>query len=124
MHAEERKTRMLLRRFFGDNKVSSELGQRIWNYIRNAHFQHRTRMSREALPLLDLLPTSLQRCLNEELYSPYITRLPFFFHYASMEQEGATDVCCKAAGESAGVSGDEFFHDGQTASHLHFVITG
>ena len=45
-----------------------KLRQGIWKYIKNAHFAQRTRMAREELPLLELLPQSLKRSLNEDCF--------------------------------------------------------
>merc|ERR1719498_2079893 len=86
-HSEQTKQQALLRRFLLDNKISTELGQRIWKCIKSMHFAHKKRIRTSDVSTLSNLPSNLQKHLNEELFRPYTTRVPIMAHYMSMEIE-------------------------------------
>jgi hypothetical protein len=84
-------------------------------------------MPLDELPLLKSLPDTLHRDLAEELYRPYLTRLPFFFHYASLAEAGQTglaDICAEAIVEGTAIAGDELFGDCQPATQIFIAMSG
>lgn len=124
LRSAQAKQQALLRRYFADNHISTELGQRIWKFIKSAHFGHRVRTRTVDVDILRLMPTTLRKCLNEELYRPYTTRVPILHHYLQMENDGHAEVCQKAISEQSLIAGDETFNVGQEGLTMYIVVSG
>jgi len=112
-----------LRQYLKDNKVSTELGQRIWRHFRHNHFRHIRTTTRE-FDKMKMLPDPLRKCLREELYRPYMIRLPFFFHYMVVDGPGLRDMCDEMMSDAWYQPGDNVFSEGKNADKVFFISTG
>jgi len=121
---EAGKQQFVLRAYFKKNNVSSALSKTIWKFLRQRHFNHQTRGNKAQVGLLKLLPPNLQGALHQELYGPYITRAPFFFHYMALCTEGLVEVCSQAISEKTMVWGETLFFEGKVAEQMHFIASG
>lgn len=121
---EQTTQQFALRKYFSDNKVSAELGQRIWTYLRKMHFENRARMPKEDCPALKLLSDSMMKELNEELYRPYIILAPVFYEFAAMDTDALADICNKSVDEAAFTMGTTIFSVSDEASDMYLIISG
>jgi len=121
--AEATKQQNILRRYFHENNVSTELGNRIWKNLKTNHFS-KTRMHRKDIDVLKYLPRGLHTDLCKELYGPYITRIPFFDYLTGQSKLYLRDVCRKIVVERSTCSGEELFYDGKVAQNLYTVSSG
>jgi len=114
----------VLRQYFQDSKISAELGQRIWLFLQNSHFQYRKRVHRADLPLLHLVPESLKDMLSEELYLPVLSASPLFEQFGALDEARLYEVSHKAMGETALVARNELFSLGKAAEKMYFLTSG
>jgi len=114
----------LLRVYFQKNSISASLSKTIWNFLKDNHFAHQTRSHKEHVQVLRLLPPQLERRLHQELYGPYVTRAPFFFHFAAACTDGLIEVCSKAISEKTVICGEELFLEGKVATTMSFIVSG
>mmetsp|Transcript_58347 Transcript_58347/g.170601 ORF Transcript_58347/g.170601 Transcript_58347/m.170601 type:complete len:722 (-) Transcript_58347:320-2485(-) len=121
--SEAGRQQAILRSYFLRNRVSSALSKSIWKFLQANHFNHRTRHKGE-VEILRLLPHHLYGRLHQELYGPYITRAPFFFHYMAFNSEGLMDVCSKAVTERNLICGESLFLEGKVAESMFFIASG
>mmetsp|Transcript_49850 Transcript_49850/g.115770 ORF Transcript_49850/g.115770 Transcript_49850/m.115770 type:complete len:711 (-) Transcript_49850:82-2214(-) len=113
-----------LRVYFSKNKVSTELSREIWSFLRHHHFNHRTRSHTDEVPFLALLPARLRGKLALELYSPYLTRAPIFYHYMAINCGGLLELCSQAITEKAVVCHEDLFLAGKAADKMYVIISG
>jgi voltage-gated potassium channel len=114
----------LLRVYFQKNNISASLSKTIWNFLKDNHFAHQTRSHKETVTVLRLLPPHLERRLHQELYGPYVTRAPFFHHFAAVCTDGLIEVCSKAISEKTVICGEELFLEGKVATKMSFIVSG
>mmetsp|Transcript_113683 Transcript_113683/g.345850 ORF Transcript_113683/g.345850 Transcript_113683/m.345850 type:complete len:595 (-) Transcript_113683:119-1903(-) len=124
LQSDKATTKVGLRRYFLENKVSIELGQHIWSFLKSNHFQHKKRTHTQEIEVLKFLPPPLKKKLRQELYAPYITRVPFFYHYTAITSEGLIEICYRAVSETAIACNDIVFSEGRVAEHIFFVASG
>eukprot|EP00929_Paragymnodinium_shiwhaense_P039708 TRINITY_DN2082_c0_g1_i1.p1 TRINITY_DN2082_c0_g1~~TRINITY_DN2082_c0_g1_i1.p1 ORF type:complete len:1002 (-),score=157.94 TRINITY_DN2082_c0_g1_i1:188-3193(-) len=125
LHNASTKQQHALRAYFKERSVSADLAQSIWKFLRENHFNHKTKSSVKAdIPLLKLLPPNLNCRLHEELYRPYITRCPFFLHYMAIDPESLRDICDTCVSEHCYVTGDQVFGEGHLAEQMVFISSG
>merc|ERR1712232_269245 len=120
---ESGKQQHALRQYFSRNKVSGNLSRAIWKYLRDYHFAHQTR-SHKQMDVFKFLPGHLSRRLNYELFGPYITRSPFWYHFASVGMEAVLEVCSTAIIEKTTICHEDVFIEGQNASTVYYVASG
>eukprot|EP00929_Paragymnodinium_shiwhaense_P039709 TRINITY_DN2082_c0_g1_i2.p1 TRINITY_DN2082_c0_g1~~TRINITY_DN2082_c0_g1_i2.p1 ORF type:complete len:972 (-),score=118.86 TRINITY_DN2082_c0_g1_i2:182-3097(-) len=125
LHNASTKQQHALREYFKERSVSADLAQSIWKFLRENHFNHKTKSSVQAdIPLLKLLPPNLNCRLHEELYRPYITRCPFFLHYMAIDADALRSICDTCVSEQSYVTGDTLFSEGHLAERMIFVSSG
>jgi len=122
--SEQAKQQALLRKYFGDNQISIELGQRIWKFIKNTHFAQRSRLRTSDVLILSKLSSSLSKSLNEELYRPYLTRVPVLQHYMNLEMDGHAEICHKSVIEQSLIAGDDVFVAGAEGEKIYILASG
>mmetsp|Transcript_2621 Transcript_2621/g.8080 ORF Transcript_2621/g.8080 Transcript_2621/m.8080 type:complete len:708 (+) Transcript_2621:68-2191(+) len=118
------KQQLALRSYLSKNKVSGSLSKAVWRFLRQHHFNHQTRSHAEQVALLKLLPPHLKDALNQELYGPYVTRAPFFYHYMAICSEGLAEVCSSAVTERSLICSEALFYEGKTAEMMFFTASG
>jgi len=120
---ESAKQQHILRNYFMKNNVSGVLSREIWNFLKHHHFAHQTRSSAH-IQVLGLLPKGLQSKLHLELYRPYLTRAPFFYHYTAISCEGLMELSNQAASERPILCGEDVFLAGMNAEKMLFIVSG
>lgn len=121
---EAGRQQFVLRSYFMRNKVSRSLSKSIWSFLMKNHFSHQTRTAKANLEVLKLLPPHLHGKLHQELYGPYITRAPFFYHYMAFSVDALVEVCSKATSERAFVCNELLFVQGKAAEKMFFTASG
>lgn len=111
--SEPAKQHAILRRYFVDNRISVELGNRIWKFLQNKHYAHKKRMHEKDIPILKLLPQTLKMALHEELYSPIVSAHPFFETYGMVNRTGSREVCNFCLTEHSVNAAQEVFAPGE-----------
>jgi len=123
-HAYEKlRQEEMLRSYFRDNEISLGLWNRISHFFKESRKQHR-RLSQVDLPLLKILPRSLQAEMCYEVYTPIVGRHRLF---GRLEEQHATVmmlVCMEALVEKAYGKGEEPFLAGQEGRLMLFPIEG
>jgi len=113
-----------LRRYFGENHVSSSLTGRIWGCLQKAIGRSRRRMHVEDVAILQLLPWTLKTELQEEVYTPIMAAHPLFHAYGSEFKMQMRKIYQNATEEVSLGVGQELFNSGQAADRMFFVISG
>mmetsp|Transcript_59765 Transcript_59765/g.139213 ORF Transcript_59765/g.139213 Transcript_59765/m.139213 type:complete len:750 (+) Transcript_59765:49-2298(+) len=121
---ESAKQKHILRNYFTKNNVSTVLSREIWTFLKNHHFAHQTRSHKAQIHVLTLLPQRLQSKLHLELYGPYLTRAPFFYHYTAISCEGLMELSTRAVTEKAILCGEDLFLAGRNAEKMIFIVSG
>jgi len=124
MKSEPAKQQKILQDYFMENRISAELGHRIWSYLQTNHYAYKKRVHKNDLSVFKLLPSSIMCRLNEELYVPALKECPFFFRYGIMQHSGLVHLCNTAITESAFQSGEELFTEGKVAESMYFLTAG
>jgi len=124
MKSEPEQQEAILREYFLQNKITAELGQRIWNFLWANHFAIKKRLHEKDIPILTLLPDFLRSKVREELHQPVLTRLPFLMRYNAMNVAGVYDLCHSAVEEVSLTPGDELFSKGNSAKTMFFITGG
>lgn len=114
----------ILRQYFQESRISAELGQRIWKFLQNNHFQHRKRVHRKDLEILELVPEYLNNKLSEELYNPVVTWNPFFRHFGNVAPAVLNEVCHHAVNEKCLTTREELFLENKVAERMSFITMG
>jgi len=124
MHTEPAKQEAILREYFQENKISAELGQRVWVYLKTNHFQHKKAVHKKDIALFKLLPESLKFKIDEELYLDVVLTLPFLEMLDIIDHSLVCELCHHAMGEISLTSGDVLFQEGKNAKGMYFVTAG
>mmetsp|Transcript_44989 Transcript_44989/g.101227 ORF Transcript_44989/g.101227 Transcript_44989/m.101227 type:complete len:749 (-) Transcript_44989:95-2341(-) len=114
----------ILRQYFQESRISAELGQRIWKFLQNNHFQYRKRLHRKDLPILNLVPDSLKDKLSEELYLPVVNACPFFDYFGILDNRALCEVTHRALGEISLTTREDLFVEGKQAEKMYFITSG
>lgn len=115
----------ILRNYFIENNISTELGQIIWKFLWSTHFSHqKTVLERDVADIVALLPRSLRAKLREELFLPVLVTLPFFRVFSSLSSQGAQAVCHESLREICMVTCEEQFGPGSRAESMYIVTAG
>jgi len=120
---ESAKQKNLLQKFFTQNTISVQLAREIWTYLKNNHFS-KTRMHFEDVTVFGLLPDKLQFYLRQELYGPYLTRVPFFYSLTSLSMTFLADICNRTILEKSVLKGEELFRCRAVAHHVYVIVSG
>lgn len=124
LRTEPAQQEAILRQYFQESKISAELGQRIWVFLYNNHFQHRKRVHRKDLEILKLVPDSLMDLLREELYLPVVTWSPFVKRFNHVYPLVVNEVCHRAITEKCLTTREELFFESKPAEKMSFVTMG
>lgn len=124
IRSEPERQEAILREYFYANKITAELGQRVWNFLWVNHFSIKKRLHEDDISILGLLPDFLRWKIREELYQPVITRLPFLAEYNLWNQTGVQELCHYALQEVSLIAGDELFSRGSWADKTFFITGG
>jgi len=124
LKTEPARQEAILRQYFQESRISAELGQRIWKFLQNNHFQHRKRVHRSEIPILKLVPETLVNKLSEELYLPVVTWNPFMRHFGNAHMYALTEVCHHAITEKCLTTREELFIENKVAERMYFISMG
>merc|ERR1712137_1321566 len=123
LSSDSAKDKGLLQRFFLENTISPALGNAVWSYLKQNHFSQ-TRMHYEDIGVFKLLPEKFQLYLRQELYGPYVTRVPFLFSIASLSLMLLSEMCTNNIREKSMLKGDELFQHKEDAQCVYIVVSG
>lgn len=124
LHSERNAQLSVLRSYFTENDVSSELVARINDCLSQAMRQSKARVHETDVVLLQLLPVSLTTSLFEEVHAPILGSHPLFHEFeplASPESRKLYSTCVKSYSKSMSV---ELFIAGEAANCMYFVVSG
>jgi len=113
-----------LRKFFLDNAVSNDLAGRIMSYLKKNHFTQKKRMHMSDLEVLKLLPASLKKGLNMELYLPYLTKVPILHHLSTLNEPAMSDITNSCTKDVSYLTGEHMFLEGKEAKCMYFLVSG
>ncbi|CAE8582380.1 unnamed protein product, partial [Polarella glacialis] len=124
LKTEPLKQEAILRRYFKENSISAELGQRIWRFLKDNYFSSKNGVHRKDIAVLRLLPESLRSAMSEELFLPGLRQIPFFEKYNFEDDTTVCAIVHRAMIEVSLLTGDELFSSGQPAHKLYLLTSG
>jgi len=114
----------VLRRFFLQNKISADLGQGIFDYLSTHGRQDKKRLREEEVTALKLLPQNLLAKVHEEVYVPWLLRMPIFELYANVFSHGVQGICHEAMSTRSVMAGEYVFVEGKSGEKMYIVVGG
>jgi len=123
LSSDSAEQKSILQRFLTQNTISPALGKTVWNYLKRHHFSQ-TRMHYEDISLFKLLPENLQFFLRQELYGPYVTRVPFLFSISSLSITILSELCKNCVQEKSVLKGEEVFQHSEEAKCVYILVSG
>mmetsp|Transcript_97348 Transcript_97348/g.225675 ORF Transcript_97348/g.225675 Transcript_97348/m.225675 type:complete len:800 (+) Transcript_97348:65-2464(+) len=120
--SEQMQQKYLFRRYLSENRLSAELGNRIWFFLKQDHFNQK-RLRKDDVKMLRLLPMSLKQELCNALYLRDVVRLPVFKHLSSVCDLFAGKVCLHICERSFNRD-EDVFSTGSVAHKLWILISG
>mmetsp|Transcript_4094 Transcript_4094/g.8408 ORF Transcript_4094/g.8408 Transcript_4094/m.8408 type:complete len:808 (-) Transcript_4094:29-2452(-) len=120
----QHQTYELVRRYITDHKVSLDLGNRIYSFIREHKRGQRKRVHEGDIAAFAAMPDTLMLYLHVEVYMPILLHHPFFQQYRDADNAGSLSVCHMCMMEKSLLSGQEHFVPGETAVTMSFVTGG
>lgn len=114
----------VLRKYFLENRISTEVGQRIWHYLKSTHFSLKTRTQEKDVQILKLLNSNLRRDLREELYRPHLLNVPIFACLFALSPETSRELCDRAATQIFVPHAEELFVEGKTGDSMFCILDG
>eukprot|EP00747_Dinoflagellata_sp_TGD_P101083 gnl/TRDRNA2_/TRDRNA2_168235_c4_seq4.p1 gnl/TRDRNA2_/TRDRNA2_168235_c4~~gnl/TRDRNA2_/TRDRNA2_168235_c4_seq4.p1 ORF type:complete len:376 (+),score=31.41 gnl/TRDRNA2_/TRDRNA2_168235_c4_seq4:45-1172(+) len=124
LNAERARQSEYIRRYITANRVSLELGNRIYSFLRKQGYMHKKRLHESDVAVIKSLPQSLLVDLRAEVYLPHLLPHPLFHHYSSCDSIGLVNICHYAMTEIHLGYGERLFDFGDTAEGMFFVVSG
>jgi len=106
-----------------ENAISPSLGREVWHYLKQNHFSQ-TRIHYEEIAVFELLPERLQCYLRQEIYGPYVTRLPFFFSLTTLSNGFLSELCKKNVHLKRMLKEEDLFKCNKEAEFVYVVAAG
>jgi len=123
MNSKYSKYTWVLRKYFKQQDISADLVGRVMRYADNVLQPKLDKVTFHDVELLKMLPESLCREVNMEVYENSLSVHPFFEVFFSMSRNVMQKVC-HSLQQVVLAQGDELFGPGQTAHAMYFVSTG
>jgi len=124
LNMEETRNYMKLERFMQDNRISFYLSTRIRRYLDYFVQDQKKHPSEKSVVMLELLSEPLRMELHYEVYSPWLTKHPFFEAYAGANRTAFNRLCHRAVKTVCLTRDDVLYAKGDAAKHMYFVIRG
>lgn len=113
-----------LERYLHDNKISFHLTLRVRRYLEHSIAEHKHKPNESDVEMLVRLSEPLRMELHYEVYSPCLTKHPFFLHYSSMNLLAMQRLCHTALKTQHLSADDILFSRGEAAKCMYFVLSG
>merc|ERR1712137_841953 len=111
-------------RYLYDNHISFHLSLRVRRFL-DHFFNERNKKSHENnVEILTYLSEPLRMELHCEVYSPCVTKHPFFYHYSSFNLSAMQKLCYTAIKTVRLSFDDVLFNYGDVASSMYFIACG
>jgi len=123
MNSKYSKYTWVLRKYFKQQDISADLVGRVMRYADNVLQPKLDKVTFHDVELLKMLPESLCREVNMEVYENSLSVHPFFEVFFSMSRNVMQKVC-HSLQQVVLAQGDELFGPGQTAHAMYFVSMG
>jgi hypothetical protein len=117
------KEQALLRRYLKENKVCASVASNIWEFLKSDKGSIRPKLHEVDVKILQKLPRTLRDELQDEIYTPVITKHPFFYNF-TFEFPQLLRKTFRCIRESALSFERELFAPGERAEHMYFLVTG
>jgi hypothetical protein len=124
LNMEETRNYLKLERFMQDNRISFYLSMRIRRYLDYFVQDQKKHPSEKSVVMLDLLSEPLRMELHYEVYSPWLTKHPFFEAYAGTNRTAFNRLCHRAVKTVCLTRDDVLYAKGDAAKQMFFVIRG
>eukprot|EP00929_Paragymnodinium_shiwhaense_P034618 TRINITY_DN18809_c0_g1_i2.p1 TRINITY_DN18809_c0_g1~~TRINITY_DN18809_c0_g1_i2.p1 ORF type:complete len:781 (-),score=153.24 TRINITY_DN18809_c0_g1_i2:14-2356(-) len=122
LRAEEFHQFLMLRKFISDNNISADLSARLTRYIELVGTFHKKKVQPEKVALLRLLSGPLNVELHQELYMPYLVKVPFLEHFNGRSASAMSQLCFSAVQDFSLSKGDELFTSGTRSNGKLMVL--
>lgn len=124
INSEQTRLHEKVRRYITDNKVSLELGNCVYGFIR----QHKSSQSRRVLErdvaVFEAMPEELRIRLHYEVYVPVLLAHPFFHLFVQVDNFAVSAVSHLAMSQELLPSGQQLFAAGKRATRMYVVLGG
>jgi len=122
INIERSKQASYIQQYITEKRVSLELGNRIYHYLRrNAS----TKKVHECdVGALSLLSKTLLVDLHWEVYMPHIVPHPFFHHLSEADMDAFVNICHSAMSEKSILAGQALFLRRDVATEMYVVASG
>jgi len=124
MNHKRTEEKEFIKRYFTDNRISLELGNRISGFLRHNIYKHKKSVHENDIAVFKILPETLRCQLHREVYEPVVLWHPYFFHFGENDGRGLSEICHTACSEEALIVRQEVFNYGERASKMWFVVCG
>jgi len=114
----------VLRRYLKAQNVESGLMVRILRCVQHQLSQRKQQIQETDVVLLTMLSKPLQMELRQQLYGPSLTKHPFFYQYALVDDAAMKELCNQAITRVPLSSSDTVFTEGSTENRMLFVFNG
>lgn len=124
LKSEEVKQFGKLERFFRDNGVSFHLNVKVRRYLEHHLSESKKNPQEKDIEMLARLSEPLRRELRYELYSPLLSKHPFFSNFAELNLPAVQRLCHSGIRTIHLSKDDLLFSSGETPKAMHFVVRG
>eukprot|EP00443_Scrippsiella_acuminata_P069913 CAMPEP_0115399448 /NCGR_PEP_ID=MMETSP0271-20121206/14842_1 /TAXON_ID=71861 /ORGANISM="Scrippsiella trochoidea, Strain CCMP3099" /LENGTH=723 /DNA_ID=CAMNT_0002823261 /DNA_START=170 /DNA_END=2337 /DNA_ORIENTATION=+ len=113
-----------VRRYLTERKVSLDLGNRIYHFLRQHRYKAHRRVQEEDVPIFATLPEQLLVQLRVEVYEPIILPHPLFERLRSVDWVCVTKICHLAISDRFVCAEQDLFGAGERALSAMTVTSG
>lgn len=114
----------LLRRFLRQEKIASELKDRIIKFLEHQDDRTRCKINSSGIKILSLLSKPLRDEMTHGMYIAHLRAHPFFYYIAEIMPYVAFKICTEAINVSMYAVDDVVFYTGIAATHMYFIKSG
>lgn len=124
LNSEKERQKERVRRYITENRVSLDLGNCIYSFIRRSHDSQQKRVHMDDVGVFKYMPESLRVRLRYEVFTQVVKPHPFFHCLGYIDEDALISVCHLATGETALQMGHQLFAAGDVATKVYVLLSG
>lgn len=126
MSTERRQQQSYVRRYITHNRVTLDLGNRIYTFLRhhNYNITQKKHLHEQEIIAFKVLPESLRTQLRCEVFLPTLIWHPLFRNFMHIDDASVIAICQRAVSEIDLALGQELFTCGTPAVSMFFSTSG
>jgi len=124
LREEQRRQQEFVRRYIAENKLSTELSNRVQAFIRQHHRMAKPRVHERDITAFRFMPDPLRFQIRCEVVMPTLVTHPLFSQMRAGDDVGFKRICQNAASHESLLLGEELFNAGALAAKMYFTLSG